>query len=110
MRSATWSGSFDPGQPSVESDYVFVNWTSADIGKTVALSPDTTSDPPRLGVGFTATGSQQFDWVSTAGTLTVLRSGTAGHLDATLSPDKGIGPGEHFPGTGVISIQASWTC
>lgn len=103
-RSATWAGSFSPATPAVESDSVVINWTTANIGKAVSLTPD-----PQRGVLFTISNFQgvgEQQWISSSGTLTVAPSGAAGRLTATLSPDSADG----YPGTGVISMTAQWTC
>jgi hypothetical protein len=98
------------GTSTTDTHWVIVNWTTDDAGKTVALTPDTGADPPRTGAQVTTAGAQESQWVSTSGTLTGLPNGTGGHLTATLMPDHGIGPGPHFPGTGTVSMRATWTC
>ena len=109
-RSATWSTTVSPPTASVQTDWVVVNWTTADVGKMVTLTPDRISDPPRVGVQFSISGNEEYQWVSTGGTLTISPSGTGGSLNASLSPDHGVGHGMPFPGTGIVSMQAEWTC
>lgn len=110
VRGATWEHTSQQGTPSVVTHWITVDWTTAEVGKTVALTPDHSADPPRVGVQYTDAGSIERQWVSTSGSLTILAGGTSGHVNATLSPDEGIGPGVHDPGSGTVVVQAAWTC
>jgi len=110
-RLAIWEYTTEQGKPSAITHWITVGWTTTDVGKTVTLAPDASSDPPRVGVQLADAGASDQQWVSTSGELTILPNGSGGHLKAILSPDHGAGAGVRFsPGNGLVSIDATWKC
>ena len=91
--------------------WITVTWTTAEVGKTVALALHQPPDLPIVGVQLTVVGNSEQQWVSTSGQLTILPEGSGGHLKATLSPDHGPGAGNDFvPGHGLVYMAATWKC
>jgi len=110
-RLAIWEYTTEQGKPSAITHWITVGWTTTDVGKTVTLAPDASSDPPTVGVQLADAGASDQQWVSTSGELTILPNGSGGHLKAILSPDHGAGAGVRFsPGNGLVSIDATWKC
>ena len=101
-RQAIWEYTSQQGSSSSTTHWVTIDWTRADVGRTVSLSPKSSE----VGVQFADAGRIEHDWASTSGTLTILASGTRGHVSATLSPDDRT----HNPGKGTVFVQADWTC
>jgi len=77
-RQAIWEQTSRQLTTSAVTHWITVSWTTADFGETVALSPDPSADPPRVGVQLSNAGASDQQWVSTSGQLSILPNGSGG--------------------------------